>query len=150
MCKCMSLIEMSFHTGQGVITYNQVSRSSSSPFILVGETSGGPPTTYTWTRNGITLINSSQYRISISVDLDRPDRYTNARYISTLTVTGSYPGVYEYSVRNRATSTLADSIDIEGMYIIVGGWRGGVIALVLSNQSDQVIKINMCDHTFQC
>jgi hypothetical protein len=108
---------LQFHIGRGVITHNRVFRSSSSPLTLVGESSGGPPTTYTWTRNGITLINSSQFRISILVDLDRSDRYMNACYISTLTVTGSYPGVYEYSVGNRATSTLADSIDIRGMYV---------------------------------
>ena len=38
-------------------------------------------------------------------------------YVSTLTVTGRYPGVHGYSVANRASAPLLDHFIIEGMYI---------------------------------
>jgi hypothetical protein len=98
-----------------------VSISSSSfltdppTFTLVGETSGGPPTTYTWTRDGVEITDSSPFSISLSLTSDDAMRYMDAPYESTLTVRGRYPGVYEYGVTNRATtSTITNSINIEG------------------------------------
>ena len=97
-------------SGRGAITTNNVSLSSSSfcssTFTLFGDTSGGPPTTYTWTRNGQVITNSSSYSISIQLNEDIMDEYTrfqDSHYRSTLTVTGRLPGVYQYSVTNRAT-----------------------------------------------
>ena len=96
-------------TGRGTITANQVSLSSSSfqsdppTLTLLGATIGGPPTTYTWTRNGQVISNSASYSISIQVEQSIAG-FQNSRYRSTLTVTGRLPGVYQYSVTNRATS----------------------------------------------
>jgi hypothetical protein len=111
------------YVGRGSITSNQVSLSSSSfligspTFTLVGETSGGPPTTYTWTRDGVEITNSSSFSISLSLTRDDAMRYMDALYESTLTVRGRYPGVYEYGVTNRAaTSTITNSITIEAGY----------------------------------
>ena len=93
--------------GRGAISTIQVFLTSfqSDPptFTLLGATSGGPPTTYTWTRNGQVITNSASYSISIQVERT-PAGFQNSRYRSTLTVTGRLPGVYQYSVTNRATS----------------------------------------------
>jgi hypothetical protein len=97
-------------------------------FTLVGETSGGPPTTYTWTRDGVEITNSSSDSISLSLNTvpmepDTPENriaYLGSLYRSTLTVTGIFPGVYQYSASNRATATPStESFNIEGMYIIM-------------------------------
>ena len=79
-------------------------------FTLVGDTTGGPPETSTWTRNGMTIIDDVSYSISLTVPgVDKsnklvPRTFMQSRYRSTLTVTGNLPGVYVYSVINRAMS----------------------------------------------
>jgi hypothetical protein len=115
--------------GAGIITVDQVSLESSwfmaitPTFTLVGETSGGPPTTYTWTRDGVEITNSSSDSISLSLNTvpmepdtaDNRAAYLASLYRSTLTVTGVFPGVYQYSVSNRATATPSTaSFNIEG------------------------------------
>ena len=109
------------HTDHGAITANHISLTISSSsflsdsptFTLLGATSGGPPTTYTWTRNGHVITNSASYSISIQVDRSA-DGFQNSRYRSTLTVTGRLSGVYQYSVTNRATSDMVtDTFTIE-------------------------------------
>ena len=44
--------------------------------------------------------------------------FQNSRYRSTLTVTGRLPGVYQYSVTNRATYSM-----VTGTFTIEGNWR---------------------------
>ena len=92
---------------------------SNPTFTLEARTSGGPPTTSTWTRDGVEITSG----ISLALDTnpqntatpDNIDAYMNARYISTLVVTGVFPGVYQYSASNRATaSPKTDRITIEG------------------------------------
>ena len=106
--------------GNGAITSNAVSLDSSlfpsvSPtFTLFGDTNGGPPTTYTWTRDGQVITNNASYSISIQVRSDST-AFQESLYRSTLTVTGRLPGVYLYTVTNRATpSMMADQMNIEG------------------------------------
>ena len=95
-------------------------------FTLVGDTTGGPPETSTWTRNGVTISDGGSYSISLTVpgvteyflfNLDT-QIFQQSRYRSTLTsstVTGNLPGVYVYSVINRAMSTpRTSSFIIEG------------------------------------
>ena len=112
-----------FPVGHGAISDNQVSLSSSSfqsdpTFTLLGATSGGPPTTYTWTRNGQVITNSASYSISIQVERSNAG-FQNSRYRSTLTVTGRLPGVYQYSVTNRATTGMVnDTFIIESKVLI--------------------------------
>ena len=112
---------MLVYLGNGVIT-SRVSLQSSSfhsdppTFTLVGDSVGGPPTNYTWRRNGEVITANSSYNISIAVNNgeDRASR-EQAHYTSTLVVTGIFPGRYEYSVSNPATSTPVTSYElIEG------------------------------------
>ena len=92
---------------------------SNPTFTLEARTSGGPPTTSTWTRDGVEITSG----ISLEVDtvprnpetVDNVDAYMNSRYISTLVVTGVSPGVYQYSASNRAMATpITNSFIIEG------------------------------------
>ena len=111
--------------GQGAISSNtvllQTSSFQSNPptFTLRGMTRGGPPTTYTWMRNGEVITDGGPYSISIAVTLMyNLQTRINASYTSTLVVTGTFPGVYKYTVSNRAMtiSTLTNCIDIEGRF----------------------------------
>ena len=91
--------------------------AASPSFTLAGDTEGGPPETYFWTRNGTPIIDGGSFSISIGVNgMTDPIAYDNSRYRSTLTVTGTLPGVYQYSVSNRATSNNLTSkiVNIEG------------------------------------
>ena len=92
--------------------------AASPSFTLAGDTEGGPPENYTWTRNGVPITNGGSFSISIGVNgVTDPRAYENSRYRSTLTVTGSLPGVYQYSVSNRATpNTTLTSINIQGVW----------------------------------
>ena len=110
------------HADRGAITINHISSSFPShlsAFTLFGATSGGPPTTYTWTRNGQVITNSASYSISIEAREDEEtsgSTFQSSRYRSTLIVTGRLPGVYQYSVTNRATSGMVtDTFTIESM-----------------------------------
>ena len=113
-------IVLILHKGRGAISANQVSLTFPSSFLsdpptftLLGATSGGPPTTYTWTRNGQVITNNVSYSISIQVERSSAG-FQNSRYRSILTVTGRLPGVYQYSVTNRATSSMVtDTFTIE-------------------------------------
>ena len=95
-------------------------------FTLLGNTRGGPPEISTWTRNGEVISDNDSYSISLAVNkINRinvfEDDFNDAilrqsRYRSTLTVTGNLPGVYVYSVSNRALSApKTASFTIEGM-----------------------------------
>ena len=108
------------NAGRGRVIIDHISLSSSSflsdppTFTLVSDTTGGPPTTYTWTRNGQVITNNASYSISLQVGQSYTG-FQNSLYRSTLTVTGRLPGVYQYSVTNRATSVMVtDQFTIEG------------------------------------
>ena len=104
-------------------------------FSLRADTSGGPPEEYFWTRNGERISDDDTFDIILIVvttlpaSQPRQDALGNSRYNNTLIVRGNLPGLYEYTVRNRATPTMvASSINIEGIlyYIprIIGVARG--------------------------
>ena len=76
-----------------------------SAFTLAGDTRGGPPTTYIWTRDGVVIDNEGPFNISIALNGCGVMVNQESHYRSTLTVTGDLPGMYQYSVANRATST---------------------------------------------
>ena len=96
-------------------------------FTLIGDTSGGPPATNTWTRNGEAISDGDSNNISLAVNEVNTNRLGNtslfddvilqeSHYRSTLTVTGNLPGVYVYSVINRAMSApRTASFTIEGI-----------------------------------
>ncbi len=115
-----------FPTGRGAITQDEVTLQSSSfmatppTFTLYGNTSGGPPVECTWTRDGAVITNNDSYSISIGfnnpVSTSTFNLLSNAFIRSTLTVTGVLPGVYQYSVNNKATPTSVDrNFNIEGI-----------------------------------
>ena len=96
-----------------------------SSFTLIGDTRGGPPEISFWTRNGEMISDGGSYSISLEVnEVNRIDVFQDdfddailrqTRYRSTLTVTGNLPGVYVYSVINRAMSApRTASFTIEG------------------------------------
>ena len=94
---------------------------SNPTFTLEARTSGGPPTTSTWTRDGAEITSGISLTLALDTDpqnsatADNVDAYLNSRYISTLVVTGVSPGVYQYSAGNRAmASPRTDSFNIEG------------------------------------
>ena len=96
---------------------------SSPTFTLEARTSGGPPTASTWTRDGVEITSGIYLEVDtdpnplISPTNDNLDAYLNSRYISTVVVTGVFPGVYQYSASNRAmASPRTASITIEGTY----------------------------------
>ena len=93
---------------------------------LLSDTRGGPPEISTWTRNGEVISDNDSYSISLEVNgVNRIDVFEDdfddrilrqTRYRSTLTVTGNLPGVYVYSVINRAMSApRTASFIIEGI-----------------------------------
>ena len=97
-------------------------------FTLIGDTSGGPPVTNTWTRNDEVISDGGSYSISLAVnEVNRIDVFQDdfrdeilrqSRYRSILTVTGNLPGVYVYSVNNRAMSAPRTvSFTIKGTFI---------------------------------
>ena len=120
--------------GFGVINTSSISLVDPSfmadppSFTLVGDTTGGPPETSTWTRNGVTISDGGSYNISLTVpgvtsketsQLRAVNQiFQQSHYRSTLTVIGNLPGVYVYSVINRAMSAPRNaSFTIEGIYV---------------------------------
>ena len=120
--------------GLGAINMNNASLLVSSfmadppSFTLIGDTSGGPPVNSTWTRNGEVISDGGSYNFSLAVNEVNTFRLGSSlfdsvileesRYRSTLTVTGNLPGVYVYSVINRAMSApRTASFTIEGTNI---------------------------------
>ena len=115
-------------SGLGAIVSNDVTTRSSfqsNTFNLTGTTRGGPPTTYTWTRNGVdvtrnSVVRDGSFAIYMRLKTGRAERERlNPGYVCILTVTGDLPGVYEYTVYNRAmTSNMTQSINIQGMTLL--------------------------------
>ena len=109
----------------GIITLADLLITDPPSFTLLGDTRGGPPEISTWTRNGEVISDGGSYSISLTVnEVNRIDVFMDdfdeaileqSRYRSTLTVTGNLPGVYVYSVINRAMSApRTASFTIEG------------------------------------
>ena len=97
-----------------IITLVDLLMADPPSFTLIGDTRWGPPEISTWTRNGEVISDGGSYSISLAVnEVNRIDVFENdfneailrqSCYRSTLTVTGNLPGVYVYSVINRAMS----------------------------------------------
>ena len=116
MCDCFPLVNGAITNVQGqssLYTTNPIS------FQLFGISTGGPPTTSYWTRNGINITNNSTFSIS-SISFTGPHDdagHRAANYRSTLTVTGRQPGVYLYIVSNRRTTgTRTAQVLVDGNY----------------------------------
>ena len=117
--------------GAGVITENNVAIVASAStftgnppeFSLRADTSGGPPVEYFWTRNGEPISDDDTFDITLDQTNTRgfgtepaATDLQSARYNSTLVVRGNLPGVYQYTVGNRATSPMVtSSFNIEGI-----------------------------------
>ena len=118
--------------------------SGNSPeFSLRADTSGGPPVEYFWTRNGEPISDNDTFDITLDVTNTRggePDSSTlmNARYNSTLVVRGNLPGLYQYTVGNRATSTMVtSSLNIEGILAMHDVPRIPLVILLLFREPGQ-------------
>ena len=93
--------------------------SNPPSFQLVGDSTGGPPTTNYWSRNVVNITNNNTFNISISFTGSHDDAgHRAANYTSILTVTGRQPGVYQYHVTNRRTTGTKSSrnVTIDGNY----------------------------------
>ena len=115
MCDCFPLANGFITTVQG-----RSSRYTTNPtsFQLFGDSTGGPPTTSYWTRNGINITNNSTFSTSISFMGSHDEAgHRAANYQSILTVTGKQPGMYKYHVSNRRTnSARIPQILVDGNY----------------------------------
>ena len=105
---------------------NSIFLGNPPEFSLRADTSGGPPEEYFWTRNGERISDDDAFDIILIVvttlpgSQPRPDALGNSRYNSTLIVRGNLPGVYEYTVRNRATPTMVtSSLNVEGILTLL-------------------------------
>ena len=84
-------------------------------FSLAGISRGGPPS-YVWRKDGMVLVNSTSFSVSIALTGSGSERFTESVYESVLTVTGRHPGVYSYSVSNRITPRhLTKTLNITGI-----------------------------------
>ena len=117
ICDCFPLANGAITTVQGrssPFTTNPIS------FQLFGESTGGPPTTSYWSRNGVNITTNSTFSISISFTGPfNDDGYRAANYQSTLTVTSNqpHPGTYLYRVSNRRTTgTRTAQVLVDGNY----------------------------------
>ena len=105
---------------------NSIFPGNPPEFLLRADTSGGPPEEYFWTRNGERISDDDTFDIILIVvttipgSQPRPDALGNSRYNNTLIVWGNLPGVYQYTVNNRATLTgmVTSSVNIEGMLAV--------------------------------
>ena len=117
------------HADQGRITRNNVSLLSAafpSTFTLIGETQGGPPTTFYWSINGDRIKNSSTFTYNIKLNGRFQQLFILSAFVSFLTVTGRHPGIYEYTVSNRAMSgqLVSTMFRVQGMHFAAWGqWR---------------------------
>lgn len=89
-------------------------------FTIVGKTSGGLPTDYKWSKDGLPLTNSVTFSITIAaIPQNTECRYRDTLYESTMTVIGREPGLYQYTATNHLSATLTDIILIEGNHFEV-------------------------------
>ena len=101
------------------MSFQSYSLSSTPQTVtLTGVTEGGPPTTYTWTRNGVVITDDDpEYSISIAVTADTEENSRISGYTSTLVT--SLPGHYQYSVTNRAmNASLTDNFGIQCNFVL--------------------------------
>ena len=75
-------------------------------FTLTCVTTGGPPTTVTWTRDNTEIDYQSNSNFTFSRTVTK---FTNSIYNNTLTVTGRFPGRYNMTAWNRNTVIYLDS-----------------------------------------
>ena len=78
-------------------------------FILTCNSSGGPPTTVTWTRDSET-INNTDIEAAKTELVDGE----TAQYTHTLTVTGRLEGLYTCTVTNKISSESSAELLVQG------------------------------------
>ena len=140
MCDYIPLANGSITSVQGrssPFTTNPIS------FQLFGESTGGPPTTSYWTRNGANITSDNTFSISsISFTGSHDDAgHRTAYYQSILTVTGRQPGMYIYYVSNRRTSGVRTSlvlVDGNYHYILVVNFSFYIIGMCNLNYKSYV------------
>ena len=115
-CDCFPLANGAITNVQG--RSSPFTTNPTISFQLFGDSTGGPPTTSYWTRNGVNITNNSTFSTSISFTGSHDDAgHRAANYQSTLTVTGRQPGMYLYYVSNRRTTgTRTAQVLVDGNY----------------------------------
>ena len=82
------------------ITFQLATQPVADPpvFTLTTTSTGGPPSTVSWSRDGTLLSENSTYSIASQVI-----NGTTSTYTHTLTVTGRLEGEYKFNVSNIRT-----------------------------------------------
>ena len=103
-------------TGQVIIEDEMTFQLDTDPateppvFTLTCTSTGGPPSTVSWSRDGTLLSDNSTYSIASQVI-----NSTTATYTHTLTVTGRLEGEYKFNVSNiRTPSASTSSLTVVG------------------------------------
>ena len=81
-------------------------------FSVTGRSEGGPATTVTWERNGVTIQDNGTFSSSQIVT-----GAVLAVYLNILVVTGRYAGEYKCTVSSERPS-FSNTIDLEGIHTI--------------------------------
>ena len=95
-------------SGDVTLTVNSDLNGLSPQFTLTCNSTGGPATTVTWTRDSVTVTEGTE------TVLDDP---VTAQYTHTLT--GSTAGVYTCTVANNKPSDDSASYTVQGSIIII-------------------------------
>ena len=99
-------------TTEDEITFQLDTDPATNPpvFTLTTTSTGGPPSTVTWSRDGTLLSDDNTYSIASQVI-----NGTTSTYTHTLTVTGRLEGEYEFNVSNiRTPSPSTSSLTVVG------------------------------------
>ena len=92
-------------SGDVTLTVDSDLNGASPQFTLTCNSTGGPATTVTWTRDSVTVTEGA------GTVLDDP---VTAQYTHTLTVTGRLGGVYTCTVANTKPSSDSANFIVEG------------------------------------
>ena len=89
-----------------ILTVDSDLNGASPQFTLTCISTGGPATTFTWTRDSAEVVGDTETVL---------DNRVNAQYTHTLTVTGRLVGLYTCTVVNNKPSNDSATITVEGI-----------------------------------
>ena len=91
-----------------IFTLDSDLNEASAQFTVTCNSTGGPATTVTWTRDYVTVTEGNETVLNDPV---------TAQYTHTLTVTGRLGGNYTYTVTNNKSSEDLSNYTVEGIQI---------------------------------
>lgn len=109
---CLGRIEL-----QNALNFQLLTELTHDPpvFNLTCTTTGGPPTTVSWTRNRMTVLYNSSFVFSRTVT-----HFVDATYTNRLTITGRYPGEYSITTLNENTDQYLTSLPVSSTFQVAG------------------------------